>query len=127
MHDLAKTFAVLGPRLDVTTVALTPSLYEDLDRDFDRFRGHVLVSQHSFDRDWPTWERHPAGDEIVVLLSGRAEFVLDRGGRHETIRLAEPSSYVVVPKGTWHTARIAEAATLLFITPGEGTENEVRP
>jgi len=127
MHDLATTFAVLGPRLEVTTVPVTPSLYGNLDRDFDGFRGHVLVSLHTFDRDWPTWERHPAGDEIVVLLAGRAELVLDRGGRHETLRLGAPRSYVVVPRGTWHTARVPESATMLFITPGEGTENEQRP
>ena len=126
MHDLAKVFAVLRPDLSVAPVTVTPSLYEGLDRDFDHFRGHVLVSQHSFDRDWPTWEKHPAGDEIVVLLSGVAEFVLDRSGRHESISLANPGRYVIVPRNTWHTARISTPTTMLFITPGEGTENEER-
>ena len=126
MHDLARTFAVISPALSVATVENAPTVYERLDREFDGFRGHVLVAQHSFAADWPTWERHPQGDEIVVLVSGSAEFVLDRGGRHETLRLGEPGSYVIVPRNTWHTARIASAATMIFITPGEGTENEVR-
>ena len=126
MHDLAKTFAVLGPRLDATPVEVTPDLYERLDRDFGGFAGHVLVSQYDFDRDWPTWEKHPMGDEIVILLSGAAEFVLDRGGRHESVRLSRAGSYVVVPRDTWHTARISTPTTMLFITPGEGTEHEER-
>jgi hypothetical protein len=30
---------------------------------------------------------------------------------------------VIVPKGTWHTARIEHKAKMIFITPGEGTRN----
>ena len=127
MHDLSEVFAVLGPDQRVTAVPVTPTIYEQLDRDFGGFRGHVLVAKHAFDGDWPTWERHPMGDEVVVLLSGAAEFVLDHGDRKETLRLEAPGRYVIVPRGTWHTARIAKAAEMLFITPGEGTENEVRP
>jgi hypothetical protein len=127
MHDLAKTFAVLGPGLGLTPVDVTPDLYERLDRDFDAFRGHVLVAMHAFDADWPTWERHPAGDELVLLLAGAAEFLLDEAGGSRRVKLGKPGQFVVVPRNTWHTARIAEHAEMLFITPGEGTENEVRP
>ena len=127
MHDLAKTFAVLAPSLAATAVPVTQDLYERLDREFGGFRGHVLVALHGFEADWPTWERHPAGDEIVVLLAGRAEFILDRPGGEERVVLARPGQFVIVPRGTWHTARIAEHAEMLFITPGEGTQNEVRP
>jgi mannose-6-phosphate isomerase-like protein (cupin superfamily) len=74
--------------------------------------------------DWPTWEMHPAGDEVVVLMSGAAEMVLDRGGGHETVSLTQPGSFVIVPKGTWHTARISTPTSMLFVTPGEGTQNK---
>ncbi len=30
-------------------------------------------------------------------------------------------SFVLVPKGTWHTARTGVESRLLFITAGEGT------
>ena len=33
-----------------------------------------------------------------------------------------PGDYVIVPRGTRHTARIRKPARMLFITPGEGTE-----
>ncbi|MBV9190616.1 MAG: cupin domain-containing protein [Betaproteobacteria bacterium] len=95
--NLKSTFAVLGPKLGVTPVPATPA--------------HV----------WPTWERHPAGDEIVCLLSGRATFVLEDGKR---IDVGEPGEFVIVPKGTWHTAKTTVPTKMVFVTPGEGTENK---
>jgi mannose-6-phosphate isomerase-like protein (cupin superfamily) len=122
-YEIAKTFAVLRPDLTVAPVDVTPGIYEQLDRDFDNFKGHVLVSTHAFSEDWPTWERHPAGDELVCLLSGEATMVFERDGKETPVRLSEPGSYVLVPRGTWHTARTSVSTTMLFVTPGEGTEN----
>lgn len=102
MTDLLSTFVVLNPDLSAAPVAVTPTLWQDLDRHFEGFKGRVLVSSFSFHADWETWEMHPAGDEIVCLLSGRASFV---------------------PRGTWHTAHTSQPTTMLFITPGEGTQS----
>jgi hypothetical protein len=74
-----------------------PTIWQELDRRFDNFKGHLLVAQFDFEADWPSWEIHPAGDEIVVLLSGRAEMILDRSGSHQTTSLAQPGSFVLVP------------------------------
>jgi hypothetical protein len=49
-----------------------------------------------------------------------ATLVLEDIGSEE---LTEPGAFVVVPKGTWHTARTAAPTRMLFITPGERTEN----
>jgi mannose-6-phosphate isomerase-like protein (cupin superfamily) len=121
--DLLSTFAVLHPDHSATLVDVTPAIYEELDERFDGFRGRLLVSCFGFDSDWPAWERHPAGDEIVCLLSGDVKMVLDRDGAEEVIHLRDTGSYVVVPKGTWHTARTSVATRMLFVTPGEGTQN----
>ncbi len=122
--DLTSTFVVLGPHHEAIPVAVTPSIYEELDKRFDNFKDRLLVSSFSFDSDWSSWEVHPAGDEIVCLLSGNATLVLDRDGAEETIHLREPGSFVIVPKGTWHTARTSVATRMLFVTPGEGTQNK---
>lgn len=63
---LAEVFAVVNPDLSVSTVPVTPSIYTDLETNFDHFKGRVLISEYAFTTDWPTWERHPAGDEVVV-------------------------------------------------------------
>jgi len=122
--DLASTFIVVEPDHRAVPVAVTPTIYEELDRVFDHFKGRMLVASFSFEADWPSWEIHPAGDEIVCLMSGEATMVLDRGGVEETVRLREPGSFVIVPKGTWHTARTTVPTTMLFVTPGEGTRNK---
>ena len=104
-----------------------PSFYEELDQQFDGFRGHVLVTTFAFSEPWDTWEVHPEGDELVYLLSGSADFVLRQGGADHILTVREPGSYVVVPKNTWHTARPHEPTQMLFITPGEGTLNAAQP
>src|SRR5579862_4173793 len=126
VKDLATTFVVIGPDQSATQVPVTPSIYEELDRNFEHFRGRYLVAQYGFDSDWPTWEIHPKGDEIVVLLSGAAELVLEESGKHRVVKLARPGEFVLVPRGTWHTAKISTPTTMLFVTAGEATENAVR-
>lgn len=124
---LNETFAVLGPELAIKPVKVTPSFYTDLDANFNGFKDHVLVSSYDFSEDWSTWEKHPAGDEMVMLLSGSATLILRTPDGDESVALSQPGSYVVVPRDTWHTARVADAAKMLFITPGEGTENRELP
>jgi mannose-6-phosphate isomerase-like protein (cupin superfamily) len=124
MADLQKTYVVVRPDLGAIGIEVTPTIWQDLDRRFDNFKGHLLVAQFDFEADWPSWEIHPAGDEIVVLLSGRADMILDQAGSHQKTSLAQPGSFVIVPKGTWHTARISTPTSMLFVTPGQGTENK---
>jgi mannose-6-phosphate isomerase-like protein (cupin superfamily) len=115
--------AVLEPDQSVDLVAVTAGLYQELDARFGGFKSHVLISMHDFETDWGMWEYHPAGDEIVVLLSGAARMVLQRGSGEETVELVDQGSFVVIPRGVWHTALISTATRMLFITPGEGTLN----
>jgi len=87
------------------------------------FHRESLVTMISFDATWKSWEMHPNGDEIVCLLSGRVSMVLEIDGREIVAKLAKPGDYVLVPRGTWHTARTSTNCTMVFITPGEGTQN----
>jgi mannose-6-phosphate isomerase-like protein (cupin superfamily) len=123
-HDLGSTFVVLQPDQRAALVQNAPGVFEELDRRFSGFKGHVLIATFAFDADWPTWERHPAGDELVCLLSGSATLVLDGDGGQQAVELSKPGEYVLVPRGTWHTARTRVATNMLFVTPGEGTENK---
>lgn len=121
--DLTSTFVVIGPQHAASPVAVTPTLFAELDRQHAQFKGRLLVSSFAFDADWTTWEMHPAGDEIVCLLSGQATLAMDRGGREEIVHLAAPGAFAIVPKGTWHTARTGVPTQMLFVTPGAGTQN----
>ncbi len=126
-YDFENVFAVLTPDQGVDAIEITPDLYRELDEKYSGFAGHTLVAVHQFSQDWPTWEKHPAGDEIVVLLSGAATFVLRTETGDKEVALTRQGSYVIVPRNTWHTARVPAHARMLFITPGEGTENQENP
>lgn len=85
-----------------------------------------LVSQHGFTESWPSWEMHPLGAEVVICIAG--EMVLTQefpDGRREILTLA-PGDYAINPPGVWHIADIADHATAIFITAGEGTEHRPR-
>jgi mannose-6-phosphate isomerase-like protein (cupin superfamily) len=82
-----------------------------------------LMSAFTFSESWSTWERHPAGEELVMLLSGAATVVLEEFGQEREVRLSDPGAYVLVPQNVWHTARTDEPTTMLFLTPGAGTEH----
>ena len=83
----------------------------------------VMVSHDS--RSWDMWERHPAGDEVVVCLSGRMTLIREVDGEPEHVALG-PYEATVNPRGVWHTADIDEPVTNMKITPGEGTEHRPR-
>jgi quercetin dioxygenase-like cupin family protein len=74
---------------------------------------------------WATWERHPAGDEVVVLLSGRADLIQELDGVEHRVPMAA-GDVIVNPAGVWHTADVHEPGAILTVTPGRGTENRPR-
>lgn len=96
-------------------------LYTRLGANYGGFKGCELISCHSFDQDWDSWENHPHGDEIVLLLAGRVTFLLQLDDEQISIDLDKVGDYGIVPKNTWHTAKIYSPSKVLFITPGEGT------
>jgi len=88
-------------------------------RDLDEGR---LMGSTGQNADWDHWERHPAGDEILVLLAGELELVLDTD-RGEQRAVLKAGQTFIVPKGVWHRGIVKEPGQLLFVTPGAGTEH----
>ena len=84
-----------------------------------------LVAVFTFTSDWPTWEIHPNGAELVYVISGKLTLIQDIEGEHRSLQLAAGDA-AINPPGVWHTAKVCEPTTALFITAGEGTRNEVR-
>lgn len=68
-------------------------------------------------------EMHPDGDEVLYLISGRANVVLlDHPQADVEMR---PGDGLVVPKGKWHRVDILEPCQIVYLTPGPN--NEFRP
>ena len=127
LFNLTTERAIFTPSLEAKTKALSLTFYPELEAEFNGFAGHVLISQHHFAEDWPTWEVHPAGDEFVTLITGDITLVLWQDQQEHTLRLSTPSDFVIIPRGVWHTARVQAPTTMLFVTPGEGTKNAAAP
>jgi mannose-6-phosphate isomerase-like protein (cupin superfamily) len=83
-----------------------------------------LVSMHTFDGPWDSWEVHPRGAELVICVEGEMTLHQEVDGKVGTVQLRTGEA-VINPPGAWHTADIEGRATAVFVTAGAGTE--VRP
>lgn len=84
-----------------------------------------LVSCFRFTEDWPGWEMHPAGAEVVVCVEGSMTLIQEIDGEEVRTTLA-PGDYAINPPGVWHTADIPDRATGFFVTAGVGTQGRPR-
>jgi mannose-6-phosphate isomerase-like protein (cupin superfamily) len=118
---LDSTYVNLRPDDSATTLKIGPRFWAGVEKRTDLNSGR-LVGTTPQKKDWPIWERHPGGDEILILLSGELEMVLEtRTGTRKT-RLKAGQTFVV-PRNTWHRALVKKPGKLMFITPGAGTEH----
>ena len=120
--NIAETFVALDDASGARPLPVTPDFWEALGTgrlgQFSR-----MISCYAFDRDWATWEIHPAGQEFVCMIDGDVDLVLEQDGRETIVRLDRAGAFVLVPTNTWHTARVRRPSKMLFVTPGEGTQN----
>lgn len=82
-----------------------------------------LMSAFTFSKPGNMWERHPAGKELVMLLSGSAILVLRENGREQRIHSSSQGCHVLVAQNVWHMARTKVPTMMQFLTPGAGREH----
>ncbi len=67
-------------------------------------------------------EMHPDGDELLYLISGHVDVVLEEDGAERSVEM-RPGQGLVVPRGVWHKVRLREPSQLVHVTPGPGGEH----
>ncbi len=104
-----------------TTVQTGPDFWTDLMSGQRVYPGRMAMVL-PMREDFAHWERHPAGEELILMLSGRCTVIIETDtGEDQTV--LEAGKACLVPTGAWHRAIIHEPGEALFVTEGEGTEH----
>ncbi len=64
-----------------------------------------LVSMHTFDRSWDSWEMHPKGDELVVCTAGSITLHQEIDGATTTVTLGVGDAVDQPTRGVAHGRR----------------------
>jgi mannose-6-phosphate isomerase-like protein (cupin superfamily) len=84
-----------------------------------------LVARYRITEDTRSWEKHPAGDELLFMLSGEMSLILEHGQEEVTVDLVAGRAFVV-PRATWHRQVMRSPGEYLGATYGKGTEHRPR-
>ncbi len=68
------------------------------------------------------WEMHPSGDELLYLLRGALDIVVEGPRRERRVALRVGEAFIV-PRGLWHRLLMRQPSDLLFCTPPHGTRH----
>jgi mannose-6-phosphate isomerase-like protein (cupin superfamily) len=123
--DLASRYVKLDADDRGREVAVDAEFWPQIDLRPEYAHGR-LVMVFEFVADWPTWEVHPAGEELVCVLEGAMTLILRLPEGDRALEVGAGQS-VLIPCGTWHTARLAQRCRALFVTPCAGTRNAAAP
>ena len=121
-YNFANTHARLKSDGSAQALPAGESFWQDLTSGkFGSFENEFLVTTQSFAQNWPVWEMHPNGEEVIILLTGNVDLVLEKKTGNKIVHLQQQGDWLMVPKGQWHTAHVNAPSTVLFITAGEGS------
>ncbi len=120
--DLRKTYVTLGPAGAAERIEVTDAFWADLGQGKRRLDGYLMIVS-DVGKDTPHWERHPKGEEILYLLAGKLDVIIEREGGEQRVPLRSDAPGVVIPAGAWHRTEVVEPGRLMFVTWGEGTEH----
>ena len=131
--DLAKTYAYLEDGGEAPLVMSAERFWKEMmsgspqSPDVVRVaRGDGwLVGKYQMIEDTRTWEMHPLGDELLVMLSGRMDLILEQEGKESVVELPAGKA-CLVPRGTWHRQVARAAGDYLGATYGKGTQHRPR-
>jgi len=121
--NLSSVFVHLKNSGDAETVALTPAFWRDSSsgkHTYDRLLG-VFEFRSAEDLHSSMQEMHPEADELLFLVSGAIDLILDEANG-ERIVSVETGEAAIVPRGVWHRLVMREPGKLLFVNSRTGMQ-----
>ncbi len=121
-HSLTDTYLELRADGSAARIEPTADFWPALMSGQRRIDGRLVVG-FRITEDMQHWERHPAGDEVLLLLSGALAVVLQNPAGDQRVALSAGQVFTV-PRGRWHRIEVQEPGEAVFMTPGAGTEHK---
>ena len=121
LKSFIENYAVLDKEGSISDIEGGDSFWSQTPEELDKIGESWLITEFEFNEDWTTWEMHPNGEEIVYLLSGSMDLILDKDGQQQTIELRK-KGLVIIERETWHTAKVFEPSKMFVITFGKDTQ-----
>ena len=120
LSDAIDGLRFFGSRTPTSTAAEAAGAFRRLAeyRDGAVFVGHWAGTSE--------WERHPAGDEVVMIVGGATVISFLEDGAERSVRLVE-GDLVVVPRNTWHRFETADEVKVMSVTPQPSDHSVERP
>lgn len=82
--------------------------------------GAIFIAHYAGNSEW---ERHPAGDEIVLVIDGSTTLIM-LVERSEVAHQLRSDEFRVVPQNTWHRFETPDVVKVLTVTP-QPTDHQV--
>src|SRR3954468_12331621 len=98
--DLETTYLAVDGKGGVEALPVGPDFWKTIDRN-EALVDASLMAVFPMKADWPHWEMHPEGDEVLVLLEGSATMIFEEAGGERRIAMKSGAT-LVVPAGIWH-------------------------
>ena len=118
--DLTNTYIHLTDGPEAVPVEVRPDFWEKIESRADLQEGRLVTVFHH-DSDWNHAEMHPAGEEVVYVLSGGFDLILEQAEGEQVIAMQSGLAFII-PRGVWHRAIVHQPGEALFITRGAGTQ-----
>jgi len=128
--DPRATFFYLEDGGDTFPIDVTPTFWQELTtgttsspaikRVRERDGRLMIVTPQT--KDASHWEMHPAGEELLFLLSGAVDVVMEHGQGDRVVELRHGTA-CLVPRGTWHRLVVHQPGEMLALTYGRGTRH----
>ncbi len=120
--DLSTTFVHLRDGGGAEPVKVTRSFWSgSAAKRYDRVAG-AFDFRAPADLHSSMQEVHPEADEVLVLVSGALDVVLEEAGAERVIPL-EAGHAAIVPRGVWHRLVMRRPGRLLFINRRVGMQS----
>jgi len=118
--DLVDTYVHLADDGAAEVIDVDDEFWTQIEHRTALHQGRLLGAFHMTESP-DHWEMHPHGDEILVLLSGSVDVILNT--RREQVVALRKQGSCIVPSGVWHRQLVHEPSEMIFITPGRETQH----